>query len=485
MSKPSAIPKNDKSAKSSRFYKERQGECSICSEPNSNLVNISKNCTHLANSCIPCLTQSITTDIESKGSYTFRCAMPACNVKFEPEEYYHLLDKRLTDITDNLLLHRTLEADEEFRWCKSSKGCGAGQLVSNHKDLLGYYTCHACHQMLCFRHSIEWHTGYSCDEFDKERAQNDDLASDVTVLAYSKKCPNEACGTPIMKLEGCDVMTCCRFGSHACIESKGDCDHGGRNYCGQRFCWSCLEMLYNSILDIISKVIRLLEPNCQGIRERIELLVELISVQPLDSIPDIYDEMAQIIAATERNERFQAGPYGERLLELTTAARSNRNIDLNNLDAEIQRQFGLHSVEVTGDGACSFRAILISGKQQPDLYNSEMRDKAIQQVLDDQSYYSTVLRPGERVSETELKNWADSMRDPNTYGDEMANIAVADHYHIQLVIFRAGELLTVVNPRDGCVEYTAFLVNVGTHYKALVPRCELDEARKNSERLNK
>ncbi|CAF4227522.1 unnamed protein product, partial [Adineta steineri] len=117
--------------------------------------------------------------------------------------------------------------------------------------------------------------------------------------------------------------------------------------------------------------------------------------------------------------------------------------------------------------------------------NSEMRDKAIQQVLDDQSYYSTVLRPGERVSETELKNWADSMRDPNTYGDEMANIAVADHYHIQLVIFRAGELLTVVNPRDGCVEYTAFLVNVGTHYKALVPRCELDEARKNSERLNK
>ncbi|CAF0856055.1 unnamed protein product [Adineta steineri] len=241
MSKPSAIPENNKSAKSSRFYKERQGECSICSEPNSNLVNISKNCTHLANSCIPCLTQSITTDIESKGSYTFRCAMPACNVKFEPEEYYHLLDKRLTDITDNLLLHRTLEADEEFRWCKSSKGCGAGQLVSNHKDLLGYYTCHACHQMLCFRHSIEWHTGYSCDEFDKERAQNDDLASDVTVLAYSKKCPNEACGTPIMKLEGCDVMTCCRFGSHACIESKGDCDHGGRNYCGQRFCWSCLD----------------------------------------------------------------------------------------------------------------------------------------------------------------------------------------------------------------------------------------------------
>jgi len=60
--------------------------------------------------------------------------------------------------------------------------------------------------------------------------------------------------------------------------------------------------------------------------------------------------MAQIIAATERNERFQTGPDGKRLLELTTAARSNLNVDLHNLDVEIQRQFGLHSVEVTGDG---------------------------------------------------------------------------------------------------------------------------------------
>jgi len=78
-----------------------------------------------------------------------------------------------------------------------------------------------------------------------------------------------------------------------------------------------------------------------------------------------------------------------------------------------------------------------------------------------------------------------AMHDPNTYGDEMANMAVADRYHIQLVIFRAGELLTVVNPRDGLVERTAFLVNVGTHYKALVSKNELDQARRNSERLCK
>ncbi|CAF0984136.1 unnamed protein product [Rotaria sordida] len=234
-----------------------------------------------------------------------------------------------------------------------------------------------------------------------------------------------------------------------------------------------------------SPIIRLLKPECQGIRERVELLGELITIKKLDSVPDVYDEMAHIIAATERNERLQAGPDGKRLLELTTAAKSNLNVDLNKLDIELQRQFGLYSVEVTGDGACAFRATLISGMQKPDFYQSEVREKAIRQVLSDIPYYSTVLRPGDKVSEKELINWAQTMDDPTTYGDEMANIAVADRYRIQLVIFRAGELITVVNPRDGHVKHTAFLVNVGTHYKALVTWYELEEARRNSERLQK
>ncbi|CAF1591277.1 unnamed protein product [Rotaria sp. Silwood1] len=623
---------------SSSFYNERQGHCSICSENDVKLVNLSKNCKHLSNCCVPCLTQSISTDIESKGAYSFQCPMPACNIKFEPEEYYQLLDKRLVGIVDKLLLHRILEINEEFRWCKSSKGCGAGQLVSNHKDLLGYYACYACGEMLCFRHSIEWHKGFTCDEFDAERARNDDLASDVTVLAFTKKCPNALCATPIMKHEGCDVMTCCRFGTHneepngyflksnqtdsndkknikrnldnkqlqddqidshqryneqsnsfpnnenvhslkstrSVVNSSTDMEHDYVSIPNSQILSD--EMLkkpqtsnnklkndetidkfqYNRsislnpeyhqsqeanlhkrtsltinlqntrdqsresiknktiikhiqennllsiestnnnnklnteqyeqtkpISDDYSPIRRLLEPNCAGIRSRIELLGQLISSKKLDSIPNEYDQMKDIIAAIERNDRFQSDSDGKYLHHLTNAAKSNLNSDLNNLDDEIHRQFGLHSVEVTGDGACAFRATLISGLHKPDVYHSELRERAIQQVLNNIDYYSTVLRPGEKVSEKELKDWANSMADPNTYGDEMANMAIVDKYHIQLVIFRAGELLTVVNPRDGYVEHTAFLVNVGTHYKALVPGYELEEARRNSERLSK
>ncbi|CAF1987425.1 unnamed protein product [Rotaria magnacalcarata] len=231
----SVVPKNTFSV-----AKERQGTCSICNDINLTLVNLSKKCTHEAACCIPCHSQTISNGITGKGIHRFECPMPTCKVEFEPSEYYHLLDTRLTDLVDKLLLNKYLESNEEFRWCKSTKGCGAGQLVENYRDLLGYYTCHACNQQLCFRHAIEWHKGYTCDEFDQERAQNPDLASDATVLAFTKQCPNQTCRTPIMKFEGCDVMTCCRYGTHACGDEKGKCDHGGQNYCGQRFCWKCL-----------------------------------------------------------------------------------------------------------------------------------------------------------------------------------------------------------------------------------------------------
>ena len=69
--------------------------------------------------------------------------------------------------------------------------------------------------------------------------------------------------------------------------------------------------------------------------------------------------MQKIIEATERNERLKAGPDGECLLRLTTRAKSNLNVDLAHLDEELQRQFGLYSVEVTGDGVSLFHVILI------------------------------------------------------------------------------------------------------------------------------
>ena len=121
----------------SAFHNERQGDCSICCTGNIKLVNLSKRCVHPASCCTPCALQSISTAIQSKGTSIFECPAPTCKVLFDPSEYYHLLGKQQIDLVDSLLLNKMLEKDEEFRWCKSSKGCGAGQLVTNHAELRG------------------------------------------------------------------------------------------------------------------------------------------------------------------------------------------------------------------------------------------------------------------------------------------------------------------------------------------------------------
>ena len=79
-------------------------------------------------------------------------------------------------------------------------------------------------------------------------------------------------------------------------------------------------------------------------------MAELITIGKDAWMSDVYDETALIMVAIERNARLQSKADGQCLLAFSAAAVSNRNIDLARFDEEIERQFGLHSVEVTGDG---------------------------------------------------------------------------------------------------------------------------------------
>jgi hypothetical protein len=75
---------------------------------------------------------------------------------------------------------------------------------------------------------------------------NNRLATNAVLSAFSKQCPNSKCQNQIAKLEGCDVMKCCQFGVHGCqvnVEQFGECGHGGRQFCGQLFCWRCLGLI--------------------------------------------------------------------------------------------------------------------------------------------------------------------------------------------------------------------------------------------------
>lgn len=84
--------------------------------------------------------------------------------------------------------------------------------------------------------------------------------------------------------------------------------------------------------------------------EKLIFLIELIQVEVSPSIPDEYDEMQDIITTMERNSKIQTDEDGRKLADRARMARSNRNIDLEDFDMEILRQFNLKSVEVVGDG---------------------------------------------------------------------------------------------------------------------------------------
>jgi len=215
-------------------------EC-ICCYNETKLRNLSKKCVHQADYCIECIQKLIQTKIEDKGQTRFVCPSPLCNVEYEPNEYFPIINKKCHDIIDKLLLNKALENIDGFRWCYNPNGCGTGQIIDNYKQLKGYYQCYSCHQLMCFKHEMCWHLGYDCKEFDIELQNNPDLRNDKIILKCTKQCPN--CGTTLSKLEGCDVFTCCQYGTHGCQDNSkqfGNCDHGNKQFCGQVFCWLCL-----------------------------------------------------------------------------------------------------------------------------------------------------------------------------------------------------------------------------------------------------
>ena len=229
----------DGQEKTIECFKQRVGVCKICYAPKSKLVTFASKCQHAAMYCLQCISKSIAANVCQKGMPRFKCVAANCSVVYEPQSVFAVLDKKTLGILDKLLLHKALESNHEFRWCKSKKGCGYGQLIGNWTDLRGYYCCEACGEQHCFQHEVLWHKGFSCDEFDREMKANPDMATSAVLKAFTKPCPN--CKVPIAKLAGCDVMTCCQYGTHGCSTNKkkfAECDHGGK-FCGQKFCWRC------------------------------------------------------------------------------------------------------------------------------------------------------------------------------------------------------------------------------------------------------
>lgn len=77
-------------------------------------------------------------------------------------------------------------------------GC-VGSLVYSEDNDEKEYKCGLCKHKVCNRCRKEPHKGEKCKDEDLEQ---------VAILSECKKCPNPACGVPIVKSDGCDQMCC-------------------------------------------------------------------------------------------------------------------------------------------------------------------------------------------------------------------------------------------------------------------------------------
>lgn len=172
--------------------------------------------------CKGCVTRHVLEEINGKGNVvSITCPHNECAKLLEHVDIQYFLSQPDFARFDTLCLRRMLQSLDEFRWC-AHPGCGSGQLTEGGVDVANFMRCTGCRRTTCLRHHCPMHEGMSCDEYDQEACQSEEVAlhqyleSDSVVRCIK-------CGQGIEKNGGCDHMTCKR-------------EVGG---CGAEFCWRC------------------------------------------------------------------------------------------------------------------------------------------------------------------------------------------------------------------------------------------------------
>lgn len=110
--------------------------------------------------------------------------------------------------------------NRNIQWCPYTKECDyAAQKVSSYDTMVICDCC--CGNSFCFKCGQEQHWPADCEMRKKWEMKNSSESENLTwIIANTKMCPNDKCGRPIEKNQGCNHMNC--------------------KICGADFCWMCL-----------------------------------------------------------------------------------------------------------------------------------------------------------------------------------------------------------------------------------------------------
>lgn len=159
-------------------------------------------CEHDSGMCRECVGQWIRASLDTATWDRLRC--PECPQLLSYEHVRAFAPRDVFDRYDALAVKAVLGGMEDFAWCLNP-ACESGQI---YPPGCARAKCSACKHYLCVRHKVPWHSGETCEEYDRRtrRQRRNDQASEKHVKEITKPCPG--CNRNINKYVGCDHVTC-------------------------------------------------------------------------------------------------------------------------------------------------------------------------------------------------------------------------------------------------------------------------------------
>ena len=221
--KKSSISPNATLTSSREAHKFATKTCSICFEDKTlndypTPDTLPSTCRHDLSICSVCIGTSLAEDIASKPHDLVGC--PQCGEAWDRSIIECFATSKAFSQYEEQGIMMLLEAMPNFRRC-AAPGCRSGQLHEA-GDEQPIMNCGSCGFRTCFHHRVAWHEGKTCEEYDRER--NMDAKTKMRVEREEKQlrktvrsCPG--CNVEILKLGGCDHMTCAST-SLACCRAQ-------------------------------------------------------------------------------------------------------------------------------------------------------------------------------------------------------------------------------------------------------------------------
>eukprot|EP00301_Raphidiophrys_heterophryoidea_P022535 c6668_g1_i2.p1 GENE.c6668_g1_i2~~c6668_g1_i2.p1 ORF type:complete len:772 (-),score=118.69 c6668_g1_i2:161-2293(-) len=175
--------------------------CTICFEPVKQLFPLA--CRHTA--CRECLATYVFGEIAER-RVPVKCPMPNCGVELTQEDCQDLATAKDFDKMQRFLLEGVVMKNPEQFCCCPTPGCDN---IFAQDSSTPDFVCDKCQKRYCLRCRVDWHSGVSCEDYQKwlvENGKGDQGFNEYVSGMRLKQCP--MCKFWVEKSMGCDHMTC-------------------------------------------------------------------------------------------------------------------------------------------------------------------------------------------------------------------------------------------------------------------------------------